>query len=326
MGHTLLRHWRRTPSFALLSILAALVLPTSAWAIRCQVADVPQFSPAHPTTTDVVSVRAVSLVFFLPPAALPLGVSVLSHIDSLPNNTFAIDVVMTTKPELFEGYRLISNPVDGPIANFGPQPTGIYTITVAIRSGDAPTNLDHTCGSPATTTLVVSTTPGPTATSPVIEYFNALLDHYFITQDAREIGDLDAGVHKGWSRTGGSFNAYKTGQSDARGAPVIRDYGLPSAGLDTHFFTASELEHYSFALSPYWNDWEAESFNVFEIPLPDLDTGVCGANTHPVYRLWNQRADSNHRYTTNPTVKAQMIARGYVAEGYGPDAVAMCAP
>ena len=36
--------------------------------------------------------------------------------------------------------------------------------------------------------------------------------------------------------------------------------------------------------------------------------------------------DSNHRYTTDPAVKAQMLARGYVAEGYGADAVGMCSP
>ncbi len=36
--------------------------------------------------------------------------------------------------------------------------------------------------------------------------------------------------------------------------------------------------------------------------------------------------DSNHRYTINPAIKAQMIERGYVAEGYGPDVVDMCAP
>ena len=33
---------------------------------------------------------------------------------------------------------------------------------------------------------------------------------------------------------------------------------------------------------------------------------------------WPQMSDA--------AIKAQMIARGYVAEGYGPDAVAMCAP
>ena len=44
----------------------------------------------------------------------------------------------------------------------------------------------------------------------------------------------------------------------------------------------------------------------------------------PVYRLWNQRADSNHRYTTDPGIKAYMQSKNYVAEGYGADAVAMC--
>ena len=36
--------------------------------------------------------------------------------------------------------------------------------------------------------------------------------------------------------------------------------------------------------------------------------------------------DSNHRYTTDAAIKTQMIAKGYVAEGYGSDAVTMCAP
>ena len=58
--------------------------------------------------------------------------------------------------------------------------------------------------------------------------------------------------------------------------------------------------------------------------LPDLVTGACPAGYVPVYRLWNQRADSNHRYTTDPGIKAYMQSKDYVAEGYGPDAVAMC--
>ena len=46
----------------------------------------------------------------------------------------------------------------------------------------------------------------------------------------------------------------------------------------------------------------------------------------PVYRVWNRRPDTNHRYTTDPAVRDAMVAAGGVAEGYGPDAVAMCAP
>jgi hypothetical protein len=54
-------------------------------------------------------------------------------------------------------------------------------------------------------------------------------------------------------------------------------------------------------------------------------TGACPSTTVPVYRVWNQRADSNHRYVTSRALRDQMVARGYVAEGYGPDAVIMCA-
>jgi BNR repeat-like domain len=46
----------------------------------------------------------------------------------------------------------------------------------------------------------------------------------------------------------------------------------------------------------------------------------------PVYRMWDARAaDTNHRYTTNAAIRAQMVAKGWVAEGYGPDQIIMCA-
>ena len=63
----------------------------------------------------------------------------------------------------------------------------------------------------------------------------------------------------------------------------------------------------------------------FAVALPDA-AGMCPNNWTAVYRLWNNRTDSNHRYTTDPAVKAQMLTRGYVAEGYGADAVGMCSP
>jgi hypothetical protein len=62
------------------------------------------------------------------------------------------------------------------------------------------------------------------------------------------------------------------------------------------------------------------------VALPDAATGACPPGTVAVYRLWNNRTDSNHRYTADPTIKAAMLAKGYVAEGYGPDATIMCAP
>ena len=68
-----------------------------------------------------------------------------------------------------------------------------------------------------------------------------------------------------------------------------------------------------------------ESSSAFYIALPDLNTGACPAGSVPVYRLWNNRADTNHRYTTSLTIRSQMLAKGYAAEGYGTNQVSMCA-
>jgi hypothetical protein len=62
------------------------------------------------------------------------------------------------------------------------------------------------------------------------------------------------------------------------------------------------------------------------VDLPDATSGACPAADIPVYRVWNNRADSNHRYMIDRNLRTQMIAQGWVGEGYGPDQVIMCAP
>ena len=77
-----------------------------------------------------------------------------------------------------------------------------------------------------------------------------------------------------------------------------------------------------------------ETDAAFYVALPDPTTGQCPLDLDfngldylvPLYRVWNQRADSNHRYTTDVHIRAQMIERGYVAEGDGPMGVTMCVP
>jgi hypothetical protein len=61
------------------------------------------------------------------------------------------------------------------------------------------------------------------------------------------------------------------------------------------------------------------------VTFPNTTSGACPSGTAPVYRLWNGRADSNHRYTTDLAIRSQMISRGYIPEGYGALGVAMCA-
>ena len=156
-----------------------------------------------------------------------------------------------------------------------------------------------------------------------VEYYDAALDHYFMTADANEIGDLDHGVHPGWARTAQSFLVGPQGMPDAE--PVCRFYGLPSAGLDSHFYSANSGECEA-VNARFGSAWSLESMDVFAADLPDTITGECPPHTEPVYRLWNGRKDSNHRYTTDPMVREAMLVRGFIPEGYGSQGVAMCSP
>ena len=171
----------------------------------------------------------------------------------------------------------------------------------------------------------LSLLPPPIAIVPVIEFYHAGFNHYFMTADTVEINALDTHYFTGWERTGYQFFAYPTGAS-AGGTinPVCRYYGLPSAGLDSHFYSASALE--CFQVNQFYGaEWQIESDNVFQINLPNTTTGACPSGTIPIYRVFNNRHDANHRYMTSTVVRAQMEAAGWIREGYGPNATIMCA-
>ncbi len=160
----------------------------------------------------------------------------------------------------------------------------------------------------------------------VVEFHGPNRDDYFLASDGNEISALDSGLIAGWSRTGERFRAYaSTVTSEMHHAPVCRFYGLPSAGLSTHFFTAF-AEECALLADRFADAWLLESPNAFELDLPDFVDGSCAEGTVPVYRIYSNRADSYHRYTISPDIKTRMISAGWIAEGFGPDAVAMCAP
>ena len=167
------------------------------------------------------------------------------------------------------------------------------------------------------------------ATVTAVEFYNESLDHYFVSSLTPDIDALDSGRIRGWMRTGQTFQVFPS--QEAGGAtvnPACRFYIPPQRG-NSHFLSASAAECAAvlrlIATDPNYSGYVYESPNAFYIALPDLTTGNCPANTLPVFRLWNNRADSNHRYTADPVTKVQMLAKGYVAEGYGPNAVVMCA-
>jgi hypothetical protein len=167
----------------------------------------------------------------------------------------------------------------------------------------------------------------PSLAVTAVEWRNAALDHYFISDRAPDIDALDTGRIAGWARTGQSFKVWP--RPGASTSPVCRFYIPPSHG-DSHFFSASQAECDTVAAKaltdPNYSGYTLETGEMFFVTLPDTASGGCPPNTVRLYRLWNQRSDSNHRYTTSVPIRNQMTASGYAAEGYGPDAVAMCVP
>jgi hypothetical protein len=158
-----------------------------------------------------------------------------------------------------------------------------------------------------------------------VEYYHAALDHYFMTADSVEMSALDTGHFAGWQRTGMGFNVFDPTDATSMGVPVCRFYGSPAYGLDTHFYSGSAGECADTQRN--WPaQWMLESSNVFRIAMPDMMNGACPAGAMPVFRTWNARTDSNHRYTMDPAVQMGMMSHGGMAEGYGNPPVVMCSP
>jgi len=173
--------------------------------------------------------------------------------------------------------------------------------------------------------LALLSTPSRAQIVDAIEYYHAGLNHYFVTASTVEIAVLDTGVQKGWTRTGLSFGVYPPGSNVAGTTPVCRFYGNPAYGLDSHFYSASPAECKE--VQEKWpQQWLLESYEVFRTVLPVADSGYCRSGTEPLFRLFNQRTDVNHRYLTNYGEMVTTLERGYVQEGYGTPPVAMCVP
>lgn len=194
---------------------------------------------------------------------------------------------------------------------FTPLSAGAKAATLAIASNAGGASIPL-----SGTGVAVAASP-----STVVEYYHAAYDHYFVTIGAAEIAALDTGVFQGWARTGFAFKAHATAQAGF--APICRFY-LPPGHGDSHFYSASPAECQ--VVQQQNPAFVLESTAVMYLAIPDWITGACPAGTDPVYRAWNQRPDTNHRYTSVRSVRDAMVALGYVAEGSGPDLVTFCAP
>ncbi|MFO1314817.1 MAG: metallophosphoesterase [Burkholderiales bacterium] len=155
--------------------------------------------------------------------------------------------------------------------------------------------------------------PAAAAVSTAVEFYHGGYGHYFVTASAPEIAKLDAGTIPGWTRTGESFGVLDLGAAGAAG--VCRFWsGQTFAPKSSHFYTPIAGEC---ATVKNNRDWSYEG-EVFALALADAN-GACAAGTLPLYRLYNngQSGAPNHRYTTRPAIRAQMLAQGWIAEGAG---------
>ena len=225
---------------------------------------------------------------------------VAARIDLLPT-TSAIDQLVTAPNGT---WRVVGDGV-----NFLPPADyiGFASISYEVRGANG--------GSSNTATITVGVGVGNVA-----EYYHAGLDHYFITWMPKEMAILDAGTQiRGWTRTGYSFKTYTTPQAGT--SPVCRYYIPPGLG-DSHFFGRGTVECNATGQKNPTFVLEDPAFMQMYLP----NGGICPAATTPIYRVFSNRPDANHRYMTDRAVRDQMVAKGWLAEGDGPDLVVMCAP
>jgi len=152
----------------------------------------------------------------------------------------------------------------------------------------------------------------------VVEFYNASLDHYFLTHDDFEIWSLDNAVPShGWERTGETWRVRSTPVTGT--SPVCRFYIPPDRG-DSHFYGRGFAECMATAASN--PSFVNESSAFFHVSLPLH--GACPPGTRNLYRVFNNRLDANHRYTIERGIRDLMVEGGWMAEGDGDDQVVMC--
>ncbi len=183
----------------------------------------------------------------------------------------------------------------------------------------------------------------------VVEYYSPSLNQYFRTADEGEQSYVDSGGAGDYKRTGDNFTGWSSwgsvsgipGEDSSQFRyygegytlkPVWRFYGsFPN--LNSHFTTVDEGEakylrtlQIEGAGNPV--KWHFESFAYRALPA---NAGTCPSGSRAVYRVYNgqdgskKRSDgspisASHRFTTSPSVYADMQTQGWKAEG-----VAFCA-
>ncbi len=145
--------------------------------------------------------------------------------------------------------------------------------------------------------------PGTTL---AVEYFNASLEHYFLTVTPLEMAVLDKEGPAGWQRTGLSFWVYPA-DSSARRAARARCADTTGDPKPDSIRTSTRHRPTNVAPSPSGRlaAWILESPTYFYAYL-QTSIGSCPADAaaqraiaRRLYRVYNNRPDANHRFTTS---------------------------
>lgn len=178
-------------------------------------------------------------------------------------------------------------------------------------------------------TTSTSTTPSVVTPLVITEFFNKNIGHYFLTSSVVEaVGIENGAAGEGWERTGNSFQAWPINSSDTGTVPVCRFYAF---GPNSHFYTSDPDECQSLkdientekagleSTGGTFQGWQYEGV-VFKVKMPD--TIGCPADSEPIYRSYNNRAnynDTNHRFSPWQQDIEALSSTGWIPEG-----VAMC--
>jgi hypothetical protein len=148
--------------------------------------------------------------------------------------------------------------------DLGALPVGQYTVTYSQGPSVGNASFHY---------VVIGFSVSAEGYATAVEYFAPSLGHYFVTSDSAEIAALDNGTIPGWTRTGESFHVIPAAAQPTTAVSVCRFYGLPQAGLNSHFFTSFQSE--CDAVQQLWpNAWlleTADAFAVLPVPLGDCD-------------------------------------------------------
>ena len=324
-----MKPWRVAGAFAVWAFLSGFVCADSFGSTSLVGSSLPPPSQAVEGRLSVISRMTLGDVF--------LGTSLTYFSVTITNIGTASVALYGIESDRVPEFRVVGSTCGNsiPIAGvcsfaveFSPADVGYRSATVTITSSGA--------GSPDTVQVQGNGVQPPPVVPPIqspptpigignitlVEYYDADFDHYFITGLAAEVNALDGNAFPGWTRTIYMFTAYPAGTAGK--SNVCRFFSASFASRSSHFYSASPDEcQYVKDDNP---DWTYEG-DVFAIDIPKAD-GSCLPGTVPVYRLYNngEGGAPNHRYTTELAVRAQMIARGWIAEGYGLLGVVMCSP